>query len=653
MRKNTFRQRFSFSKTDKDNIKTPENSSEKTSFEHTQQMNAESEENSDRQPTAGEKALFKYIEVWEQVRSQFSTETIRKCAFDESQIDPYLFRNLGWPLPITVSVEPTPHTVPPKLLEYEPEEDQKHNHYFVGTSKEVALRQIFSHSKLDIAEEESILKVRYYCQKNGFEIPPLMEPSLLRVISYNKRRYPHDYLAKTLDHLQHMSEWRLKTFPIRDSQSQLQEDLQTGTMYWSCRDAYFRPLLIINLSRFPKSEQIVQRFKTLAVFCMEWALRFLMIPGKVETCAVLLDIRSVTLHQLPISALSEIVALFTKQYPFRLNKMWIIHDSLFIQMLWNAAKGFLTEVQQQKMAFFRHGFREVLQQEYGIPQLEQHYGGSHQTHKTFYPFPLANGSIKSVTVPATAKMTNKVFRHTSKQLLKSLSLSSTEKKLHCHTISESEQDFDGNLEAWRCIDELTCFGISWEGSCRLPILWSTEALAIFKQLKPSQNVIKSWRDVLKEDPLANYYGTLFKENMPTISNERNTSNDIIEMPDDEKRTLEHTCTPIYSSSASIDQNIDRIIQIESPTDKHDLCSEQVYCTDSKFETEQKQEYTSKIILEHSAEEETMKEPNATEKLGDVEENVAKIEMVPRLTSKRHRFFKQSLHTKMWCICFSP
>ncbi|KAF8822819.1 CRAL/TRIO domain-containing protein [Cardiosporidium cionae] len=643
---NTLRKHFSFSKTDSGHIKSPEKSEEKIL------LLEDIEEKLDRQPTEGEKALFQYIEVWEKIRSQFSREATRKCAFDESQTNPDLFRNLGWPLPITVSVEPTSYTIPPKLLEYQPAEDQKHKHYFVGTSKEVAIRQIFSHSNLEIAEEESILKVRSYCRKNGFEIPPLMEPSLLRVISYNKRRSPHDYIAKTLDHLQQMVEWRRKTFPIQDSQAQLQEDLKTGAMYWTGRDTYFRPLLIINLSRFPKSGQLIQRFKTLAVFCMEWALRFLMIPGKVETCAVLLDIRSFAVHQLPISALTEIVTLFTKQYPFRLNKMWIIHDSFFIQMLWNVAKGFLTEVQQQKMVFFKQGFCEALLKEYGIPQLEQQYGGSHQTHEKFYPFPLACGSLSPATAVESIKMVGKGHRHVSKKSLKSLSLTSTGSKINSHTNSECEVILDGNLEAWRSSDELTCFGITWEGSCRLPIMWSSEAPELFRQLKSSTSTIKYWRDVLKEDPIANYYGTLFKENTATKSIEREISNYSIEKSDNKNNILELTVTPLYPNSADIEHNRGSIAHIEGTIEQPYTNAELVYTTDSKSENELKEE-ADKTLLKYSALEEKLEEPNEIAKLTDQESNTPKVEMVPRMTSKRHRFFKHSLHTKGCCICFSP
>lgn len=56
------------------------------------------------------------------------------------------------------------------------------------------------------------------------------------------------------------------------------------------------------------------------------------IPGRVETITVLLDVRGVPLHQVPVSALTDMTNTLTKQYPFRLNRMLIINDSFFVQV---------------------------------------------------------------------------------------------------------------------------------------------------------------------------------------------------------------------------------------------------------------------------------------------------------------------------------
>ncbi|XP_026193390.1 uncharacterized protein LOC34618466 [Cyclospora cayetanensis] len=231
-----------------------------------------------------------------------------------------------------------------------------------------------------------------------------------------------------------MVEWREGFFPLSDREEEMRAMLDKGVMFWVGRDRHLRPLLLIKLARLSKTVS-PEAFKRLTIFCFEWGLRYLMIPGVVETITVLLDVRGVPLHQFPISALTDMTSTLTKQYPFRLNRMLIINDSFFVQTVWNIAKQFLTEVQQQKMLFFRTGFEEELMREYTPWQLEKCYGGTRP----------------------------------------------------------EEQRADPYKGGYRATDRITSMGVLWEKDCRMPIQWAPDAFSVFKDLSlpPPESVVEA------------------------------------------------------------------------------------------------------------------------------------------------------------------
>lgn len=290
---------------------------------------------------------------------------------------------------INFSREPGPWTLPQEALSYAPPHDVVHKYFFVGTAKEVAVRQIFFHTPLEQKEKDWVRVLRE--QYTG-KLPPEMEPFLLRLCYYNWRKFGEKgWLAKSIAHVKEVMAWRAQYIPqLSDEDPVIMGDLERGVMYWAARDSALRPLLIIRLKRLPKNVSS-ERFKKLTVFCFEWAMRYLFVPGKVETCSVVFDVRGVSVHNFPMSALSDMTNTLTRQYPFRLDRMFIINDSLFIQTVWQIAKQFLTEVQQQKMNFLRSGYDKELLKLYAPHHLEKEFGGTRDEIKQFYPFPLVQG----------------------------------------------------------------------------------------------------------------------------------------------------------------------------------------------------------------------------------------------------------------------
>jgi hypothetical protein len=61
-------------------------------------------------------------------------------------------------------------------------------------------------------------------------------------------------------------------------------------------------------------------------------MNLLVFPGQVESCLVLFDLRSVVVNDFPLKMIPDIIHLLSRQYPCRLNHMYILHDSFFLQV---------------------------------------------------------------------------------------------------------------------------------------------------------------------------------------------------------------------------------------------------------------------------------------------------------------------------------
>ncbi|OEH73644.1 CRAL trio domain-containing protein [Cyclospora cayetanensis] len=442
----------------------------------------------------------------------------------------------GWKIPLVTSCEPSPFCIPQEVFTFKPQETDIYKIFFMGTSKEVRIRQIFFHTPLTPEEQQWLVEFREHCRKSNWQIPLFLEPMVLRIIWLAYRKWGDHIITRSFDLAKAMVEWREGFFPLSDREEEMRAMLDKGVMFWVGRDRHLRPLLLIKLARLSKTVS-PEAFKRLTIFCFEWGLRYLskhqqkakparqgwwalgvrareetpghlgsqiccaqldesenrhlegerripvgvaggmtslrdvllaylhqfvcvggkkascLIPGVVETITVLLDVRGVPLHQFPISALTDMTSTLTKQYPFRLNRMLIINDSFFVQTVWNIAKQFLTEVQQQKMLFFRTGFEEELMREYTPWQLEKCYGGTRPEITEFYPFPIAPGP---------------------------------------YTIG-SEQRADPYKGGYRATDRITSMGVLWEKDCRMPIQWAPDAFSVFKDLSlpPPESVVEA------------------------------------------------------------------------------------------------------------------------------------------------------------------
>merc|ERR1719282_694649 len=121
--------------------------------------------------------------------------------------------------------------------------------------------------------------------------------------------------------------WRQQYFkdgPITDDS--MQEDMKHGVVYFTGRDYAFRPLIVIRAARVPNQwyqEKKVDRITRLLIFCMEYFMRFMVVPGRVENLSVIVDLTGLRLTQVPIPALKDVYKVLSNHYVGRVYKFYV------------------------------------------------------------------------------------------------------------------------------------------------------------------------------------------------------------------------------------------------------------------------------------------------------------------------------------------
>ena len=204
------------------------------------------------------------------------------------------------------------------------------------------------------------------------------------------------YLGDTGDvqeALQRMNEtqaWRLSYFSSPISDSSVLDDLSKGFIYFCGRDAALRPALVMRASRVPFGIP-AEQFGRLFVFCMEYFLRYMVLPGRVENIVVIVDLKDISYSQMPtVSALMELKEVLTKQDAGRVFCFYVCNMPFIVRALTSVVQAAMTEKQRQKMRFVDVS---ELVQDFALNQLEEDLGGTRRLETTFFPFPLPPGRV--------------------------------------------------------------------------------------------------------------------------------------------------------------------------------------------------------------------------------------------------------------------
>mmetsp|Transcript_11219 Transcript_11219/g.20469 ORF Transcript_11219/g.20469 Transcript_11219/m.20469 type:complete len:434 (+) Transcript_11219:129-1430(+) len=275
------------------------------------------------------------------------------------------------------------HTLPLEALLLEPGPSKTHHRFSSGLVE----RRLFLNTELEADEQRQMEEMRAMARSRGLVLLPYMTAQANRFLAHSQGN-----VAKSLDTMQSVQDWRIDFFKAPLASTTMMEDLKHGVVYWCGRDAELRPTLVFRANRIPeewKKNSSWDKVIGVFIFCLEYCLRYMLVPGKVETWNIIIDLAGMGVRQIPVSALQAIQKKVGSAYPGRINKFYIVRMSKFLSPLVSVGKSMMSERQIQKLAFMKDatGFAD----EFALPQLEKDLGGTRDEITQFFPFPLLPG----------------------------------------------------------------------------------------------------------------------------------------------------------------------------------------------------------------------------------------------------------------------
>ena len=148
-----------------------------------------------------------------------------------------------------------------------------------------------------------------------------------------------------------------------------------GILYTLGRDRSHRPVVIINGEKIAKRNVQPEELLRLSYFVLEYVRTRLLVPGKVETWLILLDLANVSLTQMPTSALESVMSALRHHYFCNLRRVFVLNASYFVSSVWWVVQYFLEEVTRRKIVFCGRDVGRELREVIPEWTLERRFGG--------------------------------------------------------------------------------------------------------------------------------------------------------------------------------------------------------------------------------------------------------------------------------------
>jgi len=296
-------------------------------------------------------------------------------------------------LPATADIETivvddssvAPFTLPQEALSFTPGPDALVKKYANGATE----RRIWSNCELSATEQKLLRALQEEVDKQGLCFLPSVAVLATRYLARTKG----DHKA-ALREMQATQAWRLTYFEAGPLiVAAVVGDLRHGFVYFAGRDRSLRPQLVLRPARIPpsfaKDKAGIDRVVRAFVFCLEYMIRFMLIPGAIESLCGVVDMRGVTLHKVPVKALREVGTVLAQHYIYRASTFYVCNASASLAATSGALLRLLTERQREKLVVVQRP-ADMLR-EFAAHQLEEDLGGSRPIVKEFFPFPLPPG----------------------------------------------------------------------------------------------------------------------------------------------------------------------------------------------------------------------------------------------------------------------
>ncbi|CAG9336273.1 unnamed protein product [Blepharisma stoltei] len=234
------------------------------------------------------------------------------------------------------------------------------------------VRKIYSGVKLDPEEERVLSRFKYFLGLSNDEdkIPnSIFEGDLLALKCLNATG--RDF-QKTLERIKSIIEWENKEISIDEESEKI---LNSGMMYSFGRDKDLRPIIVINMKKIKDSKIEMHALVKACHILLKYIKNKLLIPGRVETWLLIVDLDKMNAFSYPRSKIKHIIDEMSLYYPCRLDKMIMINTPKLIRVLWKALSLFFTKSFLKKVILKNKNYKDELLKIVPRNQLECKYGG--------------------------------------------------------------------------------------------------------------------------------------------------------------------------------------------------------------------------------------------------------------------------------------
>lgn len=252
------------------------------------------------------------------------------------------------------------HILPPEVLLVNPTQEE----IIVGGN-----RMIFLNTPLLDEELKLLQAVDAEIEGSGKKVPKAMMIQRLRLIQQAKNN-----VRKAVDQLEKNFAFRMQHLPLNEADVLV--DLQKGGMYWGGRDFRCRPSLIIRAGRLDKDlMNDAERTTRLAVFLLEYMIRYGLCPGRVENWGVIVDLDNAGAHGIPpIGTINSLVTTLQGIYRYRMVWTKIVNAPWWFTGIWTGIKRVVPGESVKKVEILGSNMANLAAL-FEPAQLEERYGG--------------------------------------------------------------------------------------------------------------------------------------------------------------------------------------------------------------------------------------------------------------------------------------
>jgi len=213
-------------------------------------------------------------------------------------------------------------------------------------------RKIHCNVELSPDELQKLDALSALASTRQIQFSPFVRTAATRYIARNRGD-----VKKALQDMTATQEWRLAYFgggPITDAA--IVEDCSHGIVYFCGRDRFLRPALVVRPHTIPMAwykdkRGAAERIKRLLVFHLEYMLGYMLFPGRLEGGVVLLDLQKLSLGQVPLMYLKEILTIMSSHYVNRVFCFYVLHMQPALSAAATMGLRLLSERQRQKLHF--------------------------------------------------------------------------------------------------------------------------------------------------------------------------------------------------------------------------------------------------------------------------------------------------------------